>query len=180
MSKAELKKQHILRSANELLAKKGLMDITLDEVAAQAGLSKGGVTHYYPNKDLLLIELATMLDRDYLDKIETTAKKEEGCVGAWSRALIKVSDEDLTSDRAINNALVAAALASQKSDVATDSLEFMQKCAVNDGYDPVLGTIIRLAIDGLYYGELFKASSLEPKLRADLLERLISWTKETN
>ncbi|MDF0478849.1 TetR/AcrR family transcriptional regulator [Vagococcus sp. PNs007] len=177
LSKVEERKKYILRSASELLAEKGLTDITIDEVAKQACLSKGGVTHYFKNKDQLLVELANMLDEDYLDRIENEAAKHEEAKGVWTRALLGVADLDLLGETEITNALVAGAMASQKEGNDAKSFEVIQSKLVSDGYDPVLATIIRLAIDGLYYAELFKAEPLDPKLRKDVFDRMISWTE---
>lgn len=177
MLSLEERKAHILKSASELLEKKGLHDITIDEVAKQACFSKGGITHYYKNKDLLLVELANMLDSAYMEKIHQEAAQADEACGAWTRALIKVSDEDLHEEKGLNNALVAGAMASQKNGHETRSFNEIQKQVTSDGYDPVIGTIIRLAIDGLYYAELFRATPLEPQLRADVLKQLEEWTR---
>lgn len=174
----EERKKHILQSANQLLAKKGLHDMTLDEVAKQACFSKGGITHYYKNKDQLLVELANMLDEDYIHKIEDEVSKKENSTGSWTRALIDVSNEDLKGERGLNNALVAGAMASQKEGNNTQSFNVIQEHVTMDGYDPVLATIIRLAIDGLYYAELFKADPLDSELREAVISRMIKWTTE--
>lgn len=177
MLSLEERKAHILKSASELLEKKGLHDITIDEVAKQACFSKGGITHYYKNKDLLLAELANMLDADYMSKINEEASQADEACGAWTRALIKVSDADLHEEKGLNNALVAGAMASQKNGHETKSFNVIQEHVTTDGFDPVIGTIIRLAIDGLYYAELFKAPQLEPTLRQEVLTQLEEWTR---
>lgn len=181
MTKAEDKRRHILESANQLLASRGLADITLDEVAKQAGYSKGGVTHYFANKNALLQSLADSLNQDYLDRIEAASLMETNKVGSWSRGMIAVSDHDLQSNSEVNVALVAGALASKEiSQSVSDSFTIIQQKMAADGYDPVLGTIARLAIDGLYYSELFNASPLDDEMRGAVLERVRSWTFQEN
>lgn len=177
MSKAEAKRRHILESANQLLSSRGLADITLDEVAKQAGYSKGGVTHYFPNKDHLLQSLADLLNQDYLDRIEALSCQDGKQPGSWSRGAIQVADDDLQSTSEVNVALVAGSLANKHvSESVSESFSLIQEKMANDGYDPVLATIVRLAIDGLYYSELFNASPLDDELRGAVLERVRSWT----
>lgn len=179
MTKAEKKRHHILDSASRLLASRGLADITLDEVAKEAGYSKGGVTHYFSNKDELLRSLADRLNQDYLDRIETASLKENEPTGSWSRGMIAVSDDDLQSTTQINVALVAGALSHQQiSESVSNSFQVIQEKMTTDGYDPVLATIVRLAIDGLYYSELFNSSILDDEMRGAVLERVRSWTYE--
>lgn len=127
MLSIEERKRHILESANQLFAQKGLHDITLDEVAKQACFSKGGITHYYKNKDQLLVELANMLDENYLNKIHTAVNYSDDQCGSWTRALITVSNEDLQGEHDLNNALVAGAMASQKEGNDSKSFSEIQK-----------------------------------------------------
>lgn len=49
----EIRKNQILAAAVKCLAKDGCANVTLADVAAAAGLSKGGLTHYYPSKEEL-------------------------------------------------------------------------------------------------------------------------------
>jgi len=55
--------------------------------------------------------------------------------------------------------------------------QFMQNKVDQDGINPVTATIIRLAIDGLYYSELFNIAPLDDKLREKVFQKLINMTK---
>jgi len=44
----------ILEATVALIAEKGIQNITLDQVAQRAELSKGGLVHYFPGKDKLI------------------------------------------------------------------------------------------------------------------------------
>ncbi len=48
----------ILDAAESLLRRSGSRTLTIDAVAAEAGLSKGGVLHHYASKDALVTALA--------------------------------------------------------------------------------------------------------------------------
>lgn len=47
----------ILEAADAVLRKGGARALTIDAVAAEAGLSKGGVLHHYASKDALILAL---------------------------------------------------------------------------------------------------------------------------
>src|SRR5690242_13963165 len=47
----------ILDAAGAVLRRGGARALTIDAVAAQAGLSKGGVLHHYASKDALILAL---------------------------------------------------------------------------------------------------------------------------
>lgn len=44
----------ILDAANRILTRQGLAGATVEAIAAEAGMSKGGVLHYFPSKEKLL------------------------------------------------------------------------------------------------------------------------------
>jgi hypothetical protein len=46
-----------------------------------------------------------------------------------------------------------------------------------DGIDPVLATIVRLATDGLWMADLFGVNSLDQNLRTQVIDRLRALTK---
>lgn len=58
--KKSIDPDRILDAAERILAARGAYSLTLDMVAAEAGISKGGLTYTYPTKEALL---SAMLDR---------------------------------------------------------------------------------------------------------------------
>ena len=49
-----IRKPQIIEASLRCMAENGFQNVTLDEVARRAGLSKGGLVHYFPTKDELL------------------------------------------------------------------------------------------------------------------------------
>ncbi len=56
-SRRDDRAQTILDAAGAVLRRGGGRALTIDAVAAQAGLSKGGVLHHYGSKDALILAL---------------------------------------------------------------------------------------------------------------------------
>ena len=44
----------LLDAAETVVARQGFANLTLDAVAAEAGISKGGLLHHFPSKDRLV------------------------------------------------------------------------------------------------------------------------------
>lgn len=68
----------ILDAAERVLLRRGTHSLTLDMVAAEAGISKGGLTYTFASKEALL---SALLDRD-VTRFRATLKllrKKEGC-----------------------------------------------------------------------------------------------------
>jgi AcrR family transcriptional regulator len=67
-----IRKSQILDAAVKTLSDRGSRNVTLDDVARASGLSKGGVTHYYRNKD----ELFKASFRAFFDRIFQRGREE--------------------------------------------------------------------------------------------------------
>jgi AcrR family transcriptional regulator len=64
--KTIIKKKHILESLKNLLENTVYSQISMEDVAAEAGLSKGGLRHYFPTKE----ELHMAFIEDFFNQIE--------------------------------------------------------------------------------------------------------------
>jgi Tetracyclin repressor-like, C-terminal domain len=80
----------------------------------------------------------------------------------------------------VTTALVAAAANDPKlADPLRKRYGIWQRRVEDDGLEPALATLIRLAIDGAWLAELFGLASLSEKLRDDVLEELLRLGRET-
>ncbi len=59
-------RERILRAADAIATESGAATVSLDAVAARAGISKGGLLYHFPTKSALLRALV----EDYLEKVE--------------------------------------------------------------------------------------------------------------
>ncbi len=70
--KEEQRKNQIIQAAFDVISSKGYNNFTIEDIANQAGLSKGGVLHYFKAKEDILIFL---LERIYMVIEETIIKR---------------------------------------------------------------------------------------------------------
>ncbi|WP_257350778.1 TetR/AcrR family transcriptional regulator [Pseudalkalibacillus decolorationis] len=177
-SKATIKRQHILKSATDFILENDFNALTLDSAAKQAGISKGGLLYHFPNKEALMIGLAQYIFEEFTIAFEEHAKKDPIEKGKWCRALIEVSKWDLEHNAELNVGIIAASMLNPDlSESMSKSYQYMQNKVEQDSINPVTATIIRLAIDGLYYSELFHIAPLNDKLREKVIQQLITMTK---
>ncbi len=88
--KEEMRKMQIVQAAYEVIASKGYNNFTVEDIANSAGLSKGGVLHYFKTKEDILIHL---LEQIYIiikeninrraDKYKTPERKLRAIVIAF-------------------------------------------------------------------------------------------------
>ena len=81
----------IFSACGRILRRDGLTSLTLDAVAAEAGLSKGGLLYHFPSKVALIEALFQHhIDRFNHDLRQLVATEEQG-PGGWLRAYAKAS-----------------------------------------------------------------------------------------
>ncbi|QNG58623.1 TetR/AcrR family transcriptional regulator [Bacillus sp. PAMC26568] len=150
----------------------------MDSVAKQAGISKGGLLYHFPNKEALLIGLAQYIFEEFTIAFDEHAKNDPIEKGKWCRALIQASKWDLEHSAELNIGIIAASMLNPDlSEGISKSYQHVQNKVEQDRINPVTATIIRLAIDGLYYSELFNIAPLDDKLREKVLQKLVNMTK---
>ena len=148
-------KDRVLDAAEVVVARQGIANLTLDAVAAEAGLSKGGLLHHFPNKDLLIESLVVRSAENWKNcYLEAYEKTSEG-PGRMARALLShcLSDTQCWTDQLRrSSAAVFAALAQNPSLIKPmrDAYSELQNRVSNDGLPPGVGEAIAAAMDGLW------------------------------
>ncbi|ASS67955.2 MULTISPECIES: TetR/AcrR family transcriptional regulator [unclassified Paenibacillus] len=170
---AASKRNAILRVACKLVREQGASKLTLDAVAREAGISKGGLLYHFPSKEALI---QATLD-DFLDRFEnqTEARAAAGCGShPWTRAYLTQSFQTSPDDLETSAAVLAAASGNPALlSPMRERYEAWQSRIVSESRSPALATIARLAADGLFFCELFHLAPLEPRLRSEVLDALL-------
>ncbi|WP_019585543.1 TetR/AcrR family transcriptional regulator [Deinococcus apachensis] len=174
----ELTRSTLLEAAGRVLQTQGA-SLSLDAVAREAGVSKGGLLHHYPSREALLSALALALVDRFRKRVAEAHARElahGGTPGAWLRAYIEVSFTPEAGEEALCAAL--APLAGHPDLIA--GLREAQAFVVgaeDDGLPIGRAHAIRLACDGLWLGPLTGMPDLSPGARAALHEELLTWTR---
>lgn len=147
--------------------------LTLDAVAEEAGVSKGGLLYHFSSKAQLLDAVVDRWEASFQAQIEASA---DPTAGGWTRAFLDVTAKDGEMDshaREVDSGILAVlALQPQRLDAVRARYESWQQRIENDGIDPVDATIVRLATDGLWFCELLGLGPPTGELREQVLERL--------
>jgi AcrR family transcriptional regulator len=168
-------KEKILYSANKVIEEKGLNSFTLDEVAKEAGVSKGGLLHYYSNKESLIRGLIEKYVELFERSIQSDADESN------SKWLISYIQEQYNQSKIDTNTMygLLAAVASNQNllqPVLDKRKQWVEK--INKTKDPVLALIISFACDGIAFSNLLGLDVLDECQKSKLVERLISLVKE--
>jgi AcrR family transcriptional regulator len=153
----------LLDAAAAVSRRDGPQALTLEAVAAEAGVSKGGLLYHFKSKRELLDGLVVRWLDEFQDDIDAAG---DGFVAGYVRA----SDGAKAEESGLLAALVAdpAVLG-----VVRDRYATWQDRVATEGGDPVEATVARLAADGLWLADLLGMAPPHGELRERVLARLL-------
>ena len=174
-------RERLLNAAEQVVTRDGVANLTLESVAREAGISKGGLLYHFPSKSSLILAVVERLATRCETEQRRAAEMEVSGPGAFTRAYLAARVRPMTEqERPLHTALIAAAGTDPQylEPFRRRLIEWQQRLE-NDGIDPVDAMIARLAVDGLGLGLLFGMPVPEGELRDAVLERLRSMTRGT-
>lgn len=149
-SKSQATRDRLLDAAESVVVEHGAVGLTLEAVAAEAGVSKGGLLHHFPSKDQLAAALVERAVARVDEALEVAAS--DGGRGAFTRSYIRVTMGDgarQTGADPLSTALLGAlALDPALLEPLREAYARWQERLERDGLDPVDATLVRLAVDG--------------------------------
>lgn len=178
-------RDQILDAAQRVAADRGAGHVTLDAVARESGLSKGGVLYHFPNKDALI---NGMLERLIAQNASARDRAEATLAGQPHRTLRAI----LTARQAEHNvlnpdvAMAVLAAAAEKPQLLDPMRAHIRQiyallAADNESSkssDLDLALLLLAAADGLLFQDLLALSPLTPDHKERLNRRLLELTEE--
>ena len=158
-------KDRLLAAAGAVVRRDGPQALTLDAVAAEAGVSKGGLLYHYGTKRELIEALVERWLSEFQHDIDAAGP-------GFVRGYVRASDPggSVADELGLLAALVAdpAVLRTVRERYA-----IWQDRVEREGSDPVDATVARLAADGLWLAELLGMAPPRGHLRERVLARLL-------
>jgi len=146
----EKTKEAILAAAERLIALKGIPTLTLEEVAAGAAVSKGGLLHHFGSKSALIGGLAQRMICQHAKELEEEREKDPAHPGAYTRAFLRTNLA--CGDECSQVCATLTAESRNYPAILNMFREYSEKCQEkieNDGLDPIAATVVRFAVEGL-------------------------------
>ena len=79
----------LLRAALEIVTQGGTQAVTLEAVAARAGVTKGGLQHHFRSKQLLLDALFHEMNQQFVDSFHAHIAEDPDAHGREARAYLR-------------------------------------------------------------------------------------------
>lgn len=161
----------LLECAARLIVDQGLPSLTLENVAREAGVSKGGLLHHYPGKTALIDGLFEEVVNWFDSLVEDALDPGEARAARFSKAYLRVIaaiDMSVPEERRL--AVLMLMLSSDPHYCARWNQWVgarLQRHAETD-LTPLARTL-RLAADGLWLSDLGGGPDSNPSARRDIL-----------
>lgn len=145
----------LLDAAETVVARQGIANLTLDAVAAEAHVSKGGLLHHFPSKDRLVEALVRRCADNWQARYTAAHDAMPEGPGRMARALMTMclSDDELWTDQLRrSSSAVFAALAQNPALIEPMRVVYadLHRRIAADDLPPGVGEVVVATIDGLW------------------------------
>lgn len=140
-------RQQLLHATVEIARLQGISGVTLDAVAKQAGMSKGGLLHHFPSKNALVEALVRHMMTQFFERVNAIYEREPEGRGRWLRAYVRASFEPepiLQDVRTVLAMFIENPIAMQ---IAQEDADQWMVRFTGDGISPARLKIIQRAAD---------------------------------
>ncbi len=166
----------LLEAAKRVIQKLGAAHLTLEAVAKEAGVSKGGLLYHFPNKHALLKGMMMKGIRHHVEEMDQ-AVGPEPARGAFARCFLRhaifgAEKEDKPPAELIWSMIGAAANDPTLLEPAREMNAYWHRQLDEDLPDHDVAALLRLVGHGLWSAELFGFSVPDPAQRERLLTLL--------
>jgi AcrR family transcriptional regulator len=166
----------VLDAAEAVVVRSGIGALTLDAVAAEAGMSKGGLLHHFASKDRLIEGMVARCARGWRECAMGTYEATEPGPGRMARALLThLSDEQGWTEQCQQSSCAVFAALVQNPRLIEPMRavygELREKLA-QDGLAPGVGETVIAAMDGLWLYRVLGLAEVDRSLM-DRIRRVL-------
>jgi len=173
-SRSERTRKAALQAALTIIARDGPGRLTLDAIARESGMSKGGLTHQFPTKEAVLKALLQH-QIEYFGDFTARYLAEAGAASAQPRLAAQLATlrEAITQPHSVALAILGAltqdpGLLSQTREASGKAVDAIK----TEAADPQLALVRWAAAQGLTLMSLFGLNPLTDQEREQLFDRL--------
>ncbi|MCU0772299.1 MAG: TetR/AcrR family transcriptional regulator [Verrucomicrobia bacterium] len=162
----------ILAAAEAVVLKQGAAHLTLDAVAGEAGVSKGGLLYHFPNKEALLQGMIAQRIEQCEEERRLAESRFPGDQAALLKAIVESGLDNDDPSRQINAAALAAVANDPRllAPVKQHNRKLFKELSAFDQFSRA--SVVVLAVQGLWLMETLQVSPLAPRQRAAIINEL--------
>lgn len=161
-------RDRVLDAAEAVVVRQGIGSLTLDAVAAEAGMSKGGLLHHFPTKDRLIESMVTRCAEGWRACASQAYEATPPGPGRMARALLGhlVDAQAWTEQCRRSSSAVFAALVQDPRLIEPMRAVYheVRDRLADDGLAPGVGETVIAAMDGLWLYRVLGLATVDQNL----------------
>ncbi|MGA9871853.1 MAG: TetR/AcrR family transcriptional regulator [Rhodococcus sp. (in: high G+C Gram-positive bacteria)] len=167
-------RNRILDALEDMLLDQGPTKVTLENVAAKAAVSKGGLLYHFKTKEAMIAAMVRRLG-DRSDEQRARAAEGGTTVAQWYlQPPSTISDKETALYRSTLAVLRSVDGNSDEiQNAVTEVMRLWDEGLRAEIPDPVSAEIVRLVGDGIYLGALLDLPPVDPDLHRQVVARLL-------
>jgi AcrR family transcriptional regulator len=166
----------MLDAAEAVVVRQGIANLTLEAVAAEARMSKGGLLHHFPNKDSLVEALVARCAEHWREGFLVAYEQAPEGPGRMTRALLAHLDsaKEWTEQCQQGSCAVFAALAQNSRLIEPMRTVYgeLRRRLTDDGLGPGIGETVLVAMDGLWLNRVLGLAPVDQQ-RIDRIRHVL-------
>ena len=166
-------KRKILNAAALVVDRAGAAHLTIDAVAEQAELSKGGVLYHFPNKRAMLEGMLQHVLERTQERVAAHLPEIADGEYATLRSLIIAAQEQDDQERSMSLAILAAA--AEDPTLLEPAREVIADWFATVEREGPLGVLLLLATEGLRFLDMLNLLPMRPAERTQLHASLLGF-----
>lgn len=172
-------RQRLLDAAAQIISTQGVQALTLEGVAAAAGVTKGGLIYHFKTRDDLLGAVVQAMLDQLEQRSRTKAAKAGGTTGSFLSALIDDAFDTPANEKQLMSSLLAAVFSHPHLlEPVHKSFDFAYADLAKSGPRAGLAMAIAVATDGLLLLELLDLHRFNDRQRKAVRQALQTLAKE--
>lgn len=169
------RRDQLLAAAERIVRRDGVVRLTLDAVAVEAGTSKGGLLYHFASREALITAMVERHLDAFSASLAAGMAEDLEPRGRWTRAYLQATAPlDGPSDGATATGLLAAMASNPAlADPMRARYQAWREEMAADGIPEADAMIVALAADGLWMADLLGFAAPAGAQRRRILARLI-------
>lgn len=171
------KKLNLLKAASRVILSHGVAQLTLEAVALEANVSKGGLQYHYRTKEELIIAMNIHVIEQFRELIQ----KEVTAGHSYHEAYLLATLNSLKDADYLNvNTSLLAAISNNPAILALWKEEYktFHEQLTKEQYPPSYSLLVQTVCDGLWFSKMFDLSHFDTKEEQQLIEYVLKLSED--
>lgn len=168
------KKLDLLKATSRVISDSGVNRLTLDAVAQEANVSKGGLLYHYATKD----ELIKALNLHVLENFRKLIEKHVATGSSYHEAYILATLDSLKKDDVTTSLLASISTNRELLNLWREEYKYINEKLSKEDYKIEYSLLVKSVCHGLWFSDLFHFEQIDHDDKQKLINYLFDLLKE--